>query len=276
MKVMAVTMVKDEVDIIGATLRHMIEQTDGVIIADNGSTDGTYDVIMDVFAEYRGAGKDNGLLVDKEVAYYQSAKMTNLAEIATVDFDAAWVIPFDADEWWVSPWGTLAEYISADDERVRVHEAWLFDHVATGIDVYDPNPVRRLQWRRSERARLPKVAFRRREDEEFTIHQGNHGVTLPSDDETAWMTAAGFLRIHHFPYRSIDQMIRKVRNGARAYAATEGLREDDGAHWRKWGEFTDEQIADVFRTWYYREDPTLMANIEGEIQSPLVHNPVLP
>src|SRR5678815_6052118 len=39
--VCAVSMVKDEADIIGYTVGNMLQQVDHVVVADNGSTDGT-------------------------------------------------------------------------------------------------------------------------------------------------------------------------------------------------------------------------------------------
>ena len=82
------------------------------------------------------------------------------------------------------------------------------------------------------------------------------------------------LSVRHYPYRSVEQLIRKVRNGAAAYAATEGLAADMGGHWRQWGEFSDEQLREVFVTWYWRRRPDRAVSIEGEHQPPLVWDPL--
>jgi hypothetical protein len=55
-------------------------------------------------------------------------------------------------------------------------------------------------------------------------------------------------------------MIRKARNGGRAYAAT-NLPEDHGQHWRDWNRLTDEQLGDVFRRYYWSADPEHDANL---------------
>ena len=95
-------MVKDEADIVAATVAHMCGQVDAVIVADNNSTDGTRDILD---------GLPVTVVDDPDPAYYQSRKMTALAGRARVEFDATWVIPFDADEWWYSPHGRIADVL---------------------------------------------------------------------------------------------------------------------------------------------------------------------
>jgi hypothetical protein len=62
------------------------------------------------------------------------------------------------------------------------------------------------------------------------------------------------LIVHHYPYRSLEQFIHKIRNGADAYAAT-NLPDNVGPHWRQWGEMSDEQLEGIFREYYWRDHP---------------------
>lgn len=260
MTVIAVCMVRDEADIIAATVGQMLTQVDYVIVADNGSTDDTRDIVQRF---------DRVTVIDDpDPAYHQSRKMTALAQRAA-EMGADWVVPFDADEWWWSPHGRIANYL----ERLSfdVVEAVLYDHVATGQDSTDPDPVRRLPWRRSTQVAMPKVACRFRPG--MRIEQGNHSVTY--NDRPAAIAAG--LHVHHYPYRSVEQFIRKVRNGAAAYNADPAIRPDFGAHWRQWGRLLDEQgeeaVGDIFRKWYWRADPTLPIVIDREWQTALVWDP---
>ncbi len=242
MTVVAVSMVKDEADIVAATVAHMCGQVDAVIVADNNSTDGTRDILD---------GLPVTVVDDPDPAYYQSRKMTALAERARVEFDATWVIPFDADEWWYSPHGRIADVLEQHSSHIAT--AALYDHVATGADADLDDPVGRIGWRRRKAAPLPKIAARCAPD--LVIAQGNHDATydVPAD------RIDGLLVVRHFPYRSPEQMARKARNGAEAYAATD-LPEDAGAHWRAYHQLMvahgDEAIHDVFRMWFWTADPT--------------------
>jgi hypothetical protein len=110
----------------------------------------------------------------------------------------------------------------------------------------------RIGWRRREPAPLPKVAVR--PYPRVTIHQGNHSADFGE-------TVNGLLVLRHFALRSVEQMVRKARNGGAAYAATT-LDESVGAHWRQWNQLSDEQLGEVFREHYWspapERDPSLI------------------
>lgn len=242
MTVVAVTMVKDEADIVGATVGHMVTQVDAVIVADNQSTDGTRSILESLPVM---------IIDDEEPGYYQADKMTRLAHLARIEMDANWVIPFDADEWWMSPHGRLADVLKANTAW-PVLEAELFDHVASAADPNESDPVDRMQWRRQSPIPLPKVACQTGED--LLIWQGNHGATYSAPHTQL----AGSLVVHHFPYRSPEQFARKAINGAAAYAATD-LPSNVGQHWREYGRIAEQNgpgaLHDVFRRWFWSSDP---------------------
>lgn len=268
MTVVAVTMVKDEADIIESTVRHMCSQVDHVLVADNGSTDGTATVLALLLKE----GLPLRVVHDPEVGYMQSFKMTRLAHQAHLRYGAHWIVPFDADEIWYSSWGTILDVLNDQPPEVDIVKANLFDHVCTGFDEeVKPDPVARIGWRRDVCAPLPKVACRYSPN--LVIGMGNHEAW---NDERPVVTSDQRLAIRHFPYRSPEQIIRKVRNGARAYAATD-LPETYGAHWRQWGRILDEHgeeaIVELFHKWYWRKNPNVSLTIEGERQPPLMFDP---
>lgn len=258
----AIAMVKDEMDIVEHTIINMVAQVDHVIVADNGSTDGTRDILDRLPIT---------VVDDPDPAYRQSAKMTALAGRAR-QMGADWIVPFDADEWMYSPFGRIADVLADVAAQWLVVPAALYDHVATGCDKAIENPVRRIVWRRDTPAPLPKVACRWRED--MVIGQGNHGATYNGGPTTFDQ----LLVIRHFPYRSVEQFVRKVRNGAAAYAAMTDVPPDVGTHWRQWGEILassgEGALADVFRQWYWRADPEVQVRIDGERQPPLIFDPV--
>lgn len=246
-----VSMFKDEADVVAGTIRHMADEVDYLLVADNGSTDGTREILAEL--------EDTlplKVIDDPDPAYYQSRKMTALAEQAA-GMGAVWIVPFDADEIW-----SASDRISVVLAGFDGHIAWatLTNHFATSIDPEEADPFRRLVWRQAKPAPLPKVAFRW--EEGAVIHQGNHGVTLPSRSEGRQV-----LEIRHFPYRSAEQFITKARNGAAAYRATT-LPEHEGAHWRAYGDILDrlgeEGLAEVFRQHFWYLSPS---------DSGMVHDP---
>lgn len=263
--VIGVAMVKDEADIIRASVANMLRQVDHVIVADNLSSDGTTEILMEM-----QHGQNLTVLDDREVGYWQSRKMTDLAHRA-LDLGARWVVPFDADEIWVSRWGTVAEVLRGCDPDYGIVLAELFDHMVTGAD--DPtisDPVARIGWRRTAPLELPKVACRALPG--MVIEQGNHYARYPAPLRP---TEQARLTVHHYPYRSVEQMIRKVRNGAAAYAET-SLPPTAGQHWRQWGTWSDEQIAEAFHVWYYRPDPPAPIRIGGDVLDGLIWDPPEP
>lgn len=227
----AVGMVRDEADIIETVVRHLLHQgVHRVLIADNLSTDGTHQIL-----ERLAQSHPVTVLMDRLPAYYQAEKMTLLARTAARQ-GAEWVIPFDADEVWLAPTGTLAQWLS--DCGATVVQVPMFNHVPTATDDQtEPDPVRRLRWRKTEPNSLHKVAFRARR--RARLAYGNHGVSRRGTRVTG-------LEIRHFPYRSEEQFVRKLRQGADALSATD-LTDTMGVAWRGLGARDDERLR---ATWH--------------------------
>jgi glycosyltransferase involved in cell wall biosynthesis len=239
-----VSMVRDEADVIEGTLRHMADEVDHLIVADNNSMDGTREIL-----DRLGGELPLTVLDDPDPAYFQSAKMSRLAGLAA-EAGAAWVVPFDADELWVSPHGRIRDVLAGLRGQAV---AALYNHLCTALDVAGPDPFRSMVWRQDAPGALPKMALRW--EDGAVIHQGNHGVTLPSGGPRV----EGLLEVRHFPYRSAEQMVRKALNGSEAYKAAD-LPVDQGAHWRAYGEiierYGEEALKDWFRHHFWYISPT--------------------
>ncbi len=253
-------MVKDEEDVIERTLWHVAGQgADAIVLYDNGSTDATRGILNRLAGE--GLGRCSlEVYTDWEVAYYQSRKMTELATYAGENLAASWVWPFDADEVWTWPAGTIREALA--ETQALVVSATLVNHYETSLDEEDGHPFDRMQWRSKVPLGLPKIVSRWVPG--LTIEMGNHAVggalsRIPPVD-------LGFI-IHHYPYRSPEQFVRKARNGAAAYAASD-LNEHTGRHWREYGAALEEHGAAALEQHYIRHfvypDP---------VAADLVHDP---
>jgi glycosyltransferase involved in cell wall biosynthesis len=272
MTVAGICICKDEADIIRITIEHMLTQVDRVYVLDNMSTDGTTDILRYLFAEHRGRMFWG---IDKEPAYYQSRKMTELAHrVHDLDQSIDWIVPFDADEIWTSGWAPrLADRLQVLGNQWLVVQADLYDYVCTGRDLSTaPDPVHRIQYRVVDPLPLPKVACRWRKD--LVIDHGNHRGLY---DESGATVSHDRLIVRHFPYRSPEQFVRKVRNGAAAYKlATELPDPTIGSHWRGYGQILESSgeqalIDNVFRPYFYEPDPF---NVPADHRQ-LIHDPAI-
>jgi glycosyltransferase involved in cell wall biosynthesis len=247
MSTVAVMMCKDEADIIRYTVLHTLGEVDRMLIADNMSTDGTRDILSDLAQQY-----PNELTVidDNDKAYYQSKKMTALAASVAGD-NEPWIVPVDADELWYWKGDRIADELARLDVY-NVVRAPLYNHFCSALDEPDDNPYRRIVYRQPEPGALRKVAFRWNSN--AVIAQGNHDVWLglPNVDLLAG------LELRHFPYRNVDQFVRKALNGAAAYAET-NLPAHEGAHWREYAalydRFGESALRDVYEQWFYFPAP---------------------
>lgn len=266
MTVVAIGLVKDEADIIEGWAGHLLDEVDLLLVGDNMSTDGTRAILNRLVDE---ADHRLHVIDDPEPAYLQGQKMSALAQRAAMDHGADWVLAVDADEVWYSRRGRIREVLAALPSWHTVVRAPIYDHRATALDPAGTDPFRTMVYRENVPLdrRMWKVAFRPQDGAK--IHQGNHGVDLPDPGQVVDGGEQGVLELRHFPIRTPEQMVRKTRNGAAAYAAAgDRLPASMGAHWRDWGKLLEalgeEALHDVYRTYYWFLSP---------IDAGLIHDP---
>ncbi len=228
-EVWAVTMVRDEADVIGHTVRHLLAQgVDGVIVADNMSRDATPDILADLA---RTDGRVH-LARDDEPSYLQAEKMTWLAQAAWRT-GADWVVPFDADEFWFAPDRSVAEYLR--QERASTVHAGFHHMVPTTAD---PADLLSAEFVMSARSASPdKVAVRSHPF--LVLGPGNHYAARVGG------TSSG-LHIAHALYRGPSQVARKVRQGMAAVRLAGEALVNLTPSWDKGSRLADEDIYEVW------------------------------
>jgi hypothetical protein len=217
--VFGVSVVRNEDDIIGKVCRHLLaSEVDHLIVMDHDSNDMTRAVLADVAAE-SGAVT---ILRDNDPGHFQAQRITSMALQARAA-GADWVLPFDADEFWYWPDGTLGEFFAQCP----------FDTVScTGWDHIGSARVELSPWRRPEPQTIRKVAFR--PTYRTQVDEGNHHV------KPEGRVGVG-LELRHFQYRSFAHMVRTVRRGAAAADAA-GQHPMYAAHWRDAAALSDEEL----------------------------------
>jgi len=107
--------VKDEADIIEDNISyHSKKGCEAFFIVDNGSTDGTREILENLKLDFNIT-----IIDDLTPDHNQSANMTMLTELARKQgFD--WVIENDADEFWYPKSGNLLTGLNRQDAVLRV------------------------------------------------------------------------------------------------------------------------------------------------------------
>jgi hypothetical protein len=211
MRFVGIATAKNEIDIIEAFVRHTLAFVDQLVVLDNGSTDGTLDILRGLVKE----GLPLEVVEDAAPGYYQSQRMTRLMrEFACGRYRADWVVALDADEFLVVPeGGSLIPPGAGADRPVAV--PWRTYVATTEDDKSERNPVERIRHRRvTESPQRVKVVVPAQlaAAPAAIIRMGNHGVLL--DEIEVEALPAGGTYLAHFPSRSPGQSLAKIVIGA--------------------------------------------------------------
>lgn len=212
--VWGIAMVRNEADVIRATVLHQLNQgLDAVLVADNGSTDATIEILSELATDHPVY-----IAHDRMTAYYQGEKMTNLSQVAR-RAGADWVVPFDADEFWFAADSTVAEFLRGCRQHYvygQMHNLFPLANT-TAIDGRTMFNVD------TSKSKHRKVAFRTHRLARLAM--GNHHVTRSGSH-------TGGLFVAHLPWRSYKQFRQKVEQGWTALSSTD-LPANVSRHWRR-------------------------------------------
>lgn len=225
MNIVMTLMVRDEADIVAAMLTHHRAQgVDHVIVTDNASVDGTFDILR----EFERDGFIT-LRSDPEHRKQQGRVVTAMAREAATRFSADWVINGDADEFLVPTTSgrTVREILADVGDQVDVLHVPVVN--LTGAPARSGSGLRRLvlrDHRPEEEIRRAGIPFHptpnavHRGHPEVTVSQGNHQATAPGWHPPLLTTE---LEVLHLPWRSWTQYEYKVRVSGEAYEANPDL-----------------------------------------------------
>jgi hypothetical protein len=228
---------RDEIDIIEKNVRHHLAQgVDFIIATDNGSVDGTREVL----AAFRDEGRLH--LID-EPAYdlSQAVWVNRMGRLAYEEFGASAIFHCDADEFWYALSGHLGTEISASRERAfKVDSFPVLLSDRGGQETADDAVwvVLKQARRQSEidvraeniflRPSFGKVMTSTR-DGYLEVKTGNH--TLRSGERLRWSKDVYLL---HYPTRSKEQFWLKVIQGGAAVTGNPALKPTQSVHRRQW------------------------------------------
>ncbi len=242
-------MIRNEVDILRLNvLYHLSLGIDRMLIVDNGSTDGTGEVLQEL-------GKQDSRVrwTYDSGPYRQTEIMTKLAREAYRE-GADWVVQIDADEFWYAPAGDFREtletseagvlraqvvnFIQRRKQKESVPEAMLHMTMRSAEPIEPPGRAQDLVEKRKigfvEKA-YPRKCISRPTGE-IIIEAGNHKVS--GTFGTGGRTDRIFC--FHAPMRSLSSLKERVRTASRPAEA--GRKPGQGRYRHMLSSFEDDSV----------------------------------
>ena len=227
-RIVMTLLVKNEEDMLAQNLEfHRSMGVDVFIVTDNNSSDRTPDIIQ----QYQQRGWVLESISERATDYDQKRWVDRMVWMAKTKYHADWIINADADEFWVSPSGSLPSDLSGVRANVLRCEV---------RNMLPEEGQKWTAWRRSVRMvpnpevyglsrfsiygrNVGKVLHR--SAGYLQINMGNHKVKMfpyKKDDSP--------IVIYHFHVRSRQQFMQKMINGGRQLEQHKGKH--GGRHWR--------------------------------------------
>jgi Glycosyl transferase family 2 len=221
-KLVMTLLVRDEADVLDAQIAfHLNAGVDFVVATDNGSTDGTTD-ILERYA------KDGYARVIREASteYRQSEWVTRMARLAATELGADWVVNSDADEFWWPRGGGLKEVLGAVPSRYGVVRGVWRNFVPQPDTGQSFAELMTLRLSPAVALNDPRSPFRpnakaaHRADPGLRVRTGNHEL---ADTSLVPLRSWYPIEVLHFPLRTSEQVVRKYEAVHDAWGAGSGV-----------------------------------------------------
>lgn len=233
-KIIAVSMAKNEADIIESFVRYYMTFVDGMIIVDHNSEDDTGKILNELKREY------SSLVVEylDTVEYAQYIVMTSLMDKAANEMGADWILPLDVDEYLIPKYGVDCRSLIREIKDNVVSVDWI-DHELVDTE-YDRDKflLNSLCNRSIKPNAMSKIIVNGRfvRNNKVRLVQGNHGlVTKAYNGVEDYISASRntSLILAHYPHRSKEQFVCKNAIGwlttSLKYSSTTTM----SGHWKK-------------------------------------------
>ena len=277
--VYGICLMKDEADFLQYQLENCLNnKLDGLIISDIMSEDGSRDILEYYRKRFSAQNVDYTIIDERQFGYFQAIKFNGMAKMAyekcagnhKSEFRMM-IQPFDADELWTCPTMALGDLL-----RGSPIDFWwtgMRTMICTSRDEKrGPNPTKRIRHflapgdPRDEISRC-KVIYRYGKD--VWLELGAHRTRMANMDTIREdggrrgplihhiEATARELVFRHYPARSPEQFIRKIRNNAAAMEKNQkAIKANANRHSVKLGKLSDAELTDYFMNNHFEEDVT--------------------
>ena len=250
-------LVRDEADIIEANIRtHASLGVDAFVIMDNGSIDGTREILSKLVKEFEI------IVIDEKGDYNQAKWMKQLAMIAKNRLKADWVINNDADEFWLPKNDlNLKENLAFKGSVLTVNrynmilerEKHFFD---TSYLVENPIFYSKEKQLTSEKLSiiLTKIGPKTIINPYGLIylrggnHKALHIINMRDYLRSGYDKIKRFkdIEVFHYPIRSYTQFEQNIKNRKRLLESSKKV--SMGPHYRRWVQLYNEgKLLDEFK-----------------------------
>ncbi len=201
MKIVSVTRIFNEEDIVEAFVRHNATLVDQMLFLDNGSSDATLDILRALQAE----GVALSVFQCRAVSFDEVAVNSWLYQLASQTQRADWVVFLDADEFLApEPGATLADYVRGIGILIE-HQRYV---QAVTDDALEPIVPKRQTQRTVLPTDIWKLIIRGGLGQELAVDAGNHGAHL--GERALVFPAEPRLKLAHYPRRDGYQNLQKI------------------------------------------------------------------
>lgn len=238
-RIVAVSVVRNESDIIESSCRYLCSYCDRLLIHDDHSTDSTREILTALVAEGLPISFSDEFF-DLEYDEYrlpQTRISNQLIQLAFETFGADLAFVADADEFVMtadgcSPRDILEQFDAAIEYRA-LWRTYICDAKLTQNNRFLPDYF--TSYRNPLLERFGKVFISRTLFEEYQcrLTDGNHSLAYGNLQKTPSVQYCDDVSIAHYPIRSVNQLAIKVVNGWFSYLASPNHVEGRGYHWEK-------------------------------------------
>lgn len=208
MRLIAISCVKNEEDIVEAFVRHTLSYVDQVVMLDNGSGDKTKEILYSLQTE----GLSVDIIEDATIGHWHEKRMNFLMrEYALTKYGADGIVPLDVDEIIVAEdLSTFRSTICTSTLPVKI--GWRSYIPDPSDDSTEINPVLRIRFRlvkegtRSKKVMVPTRIVRGRKN--ISLSQGNHNLIANGKSLKSFHLDGAYLA--HIPIRGPGQYAAKV------------------------------------------------------------------
>lgn len=226
-KILLITKVKNEADIIEYFIRYHLNIVDTIVVIDNGSVDGTYEIINSLISE----GHDIRFVNDGYSDFDAYRLANQYTEKYIRETNADYVVFVDADEFLATEDGSNPRDIICEMDKNSMHLTyWKTFLYRQDVDVFSFDKFQSYRDESFESFTKIIAPAKLLLDKNIIITAGNHSFKCDEDISVITNRKLKFL---HFPIRSMKQYKKQIMVNCIGMMTNANLETQTGSHWKQ-------------------------------------------